>query len=81
MIDDVILVNALRNVSLSIDALGIIVGLDLIIGAPLISFLNKLLNKVIDFDKSLANPVTRVSLGLLFVIISGLMMAFVLRAK
>lgn len=81
MIDDIILVNALRNVSLSIDALGIIVGLDLIIGAPLISFLNNLLNKVIDFDKSLANPVTRVGLGLLFVIISGLMMSFVLMAK
>lgn len=81
MIEETILVNALRNVSLSIDALGIIVGLDLIVGAPLISFLNNLLNKVINFDKCLANSVIRVGLGLLFVIISGLMMVFVLMAK
>lgn len=81
MIDETILVNALRNISLFFNVLGIIVGLDLIVGAPLISFLNSLLNKVINFDKCLANSVIRVSLGLLFVIISGLMMAFVLIAK
>lgn len=81
MMEETILVNTLRNVCLFIDALGIIVGLDLIIGAPGVSFLNNLLNKVIDFDKCLANPVTRVSLGLLFVIISGSMMAFVVVAK
>jgi len=81
MIDETILVNALRNICLFINALGIIVGLDLVIGAPGVSFLNNLLNKIIDFDKCLANPVTRVSLGLLFVIISGSMMAFVLIAN
>ncbi len=81
MADETILVNVLRNVSLFIDSVGIIIGLDLIIGAPLVNFLNKILNKVIDFDKSLANPVTRVSLGILFVIISGLLMTFVLKAK
>ncbi len=81
MADETILVNVLRNVSLFIDSVGIIIGLDLIIGAPLVNFLNKILNKVIDCDKSLANSVTRVSLGILCVIISGLLMTFVLKAK
>jgi len=81
MFDELIIVQALRNISLFIDTLGILVGLDLIIGAPVISFLNNLLNKVIDFDKALSNPVKRVSLGIIFVVISGLMLSSVIMTK
>lgn len=81
MLDELILVNALRNFSLFVDGLGILVGLDLIIGAPLICFLNHLLNKVIDFDKSLSKPLARIGLGLIFMVISGIMMSFVIMTK
>lgn len=81
MFDELTMVNVLRSFSLFVDGLGILVGLDLIIGAPLISFLNHLLNKAIDFDKALSKPLTRIGLGLIFVVISGLMMSFVIMTK
>lgn len=80
VVDEVTLVNVLRWVCLVIDSLGIIVGLDLIIGAPLITFLSKLLNRVIDFDKSLAKAKIRISLGLLFVAIAAIMMYVTLKS-
>lgn len=81
MFDDLTLVNALRNISLFVEAVGILAGLDLIIGAPVTSSLNNLLNKVINFEKSLGKPTVRVGLGITFVVISGLMMAFVILTK
>ncbi len=80
-LDDVTVVSILRIICLVIDAIGIIVGLDLVIGAPLVKFLSKILNKVIDFDKSLVNTKTRIILGFLFVIISGVMLYVTLRTR
>jgi hypothetical protein len=81
MVEEMVLVNALRKISLFIDSVGVIIGLDLIIGAPLVNFINKTLNKVIDIDKILSKPTMRVNLGLLFVIICGLLMTFALKAR
>lgn len=81
VIDEVTLVNTLRIVCLIIDTIGIAIGLDLIIGAPVIFFLNRILNKVVDFDKALGNRKTRVSLGILFVIVSGIMLCVTIRTR
>lgn len=80
VIDEVILVNVLRILCLAIDGIGIIIGLDLIIGAPMVSFLNKLLNRVIDFDKSLSKAKIRIGLGILFVVVAGAMMYVTLKS-
>lgn len=81
VIDEVILVNILRNICLAIDTIVILIGLDLIIGAPVVSFINKMLNKVIDFDKSLNDPKARISLGFFFMIVAGAMMYVTLKAR
>jgi hypothetical protein len=81
VIDEVTLVSVLRAICIAIDTIGIVVGLDLIIGAPLVKGINNLLNKVINFDKSLTNPKTRISLGILFIVVSGVMMYVTLRTR
>jgi hypothetical protein len=84
MFDDLSLVNllnVLRVICLAVDTIGILVGLDLVIGAPIVMFVNNVLNKVINFDKSLAKPTMRISLGILFVVVSGVMMYVTLRAR
>ncbi|MDD5156173.1 MAG: hypothetical protein PHF11_06825 [Candidatus Omnitrophica bacterium] len=79
--DEVTFVYALRWICLSIDTLGILVGLDLIIGAPVIRGINAVLNKVIDIDKNLAKTSTRVGAGIIFVVISAAMLYVTLRAR
>jgi len=79
--DELTLVNVLRNLSLVVDTIGILVGLDLIIGAPVIRGVNNLLSKLIDFDKSLNNSRTRIGLGIAFVVIAGIMMVVTLKTR
>ncbi len=81
VIDEATLVNVLRSICLVIDTIGIVIGLDLIIGAPLVLFINHVLNKVINFDKTLTKPKTRIGLGILFVVVSAIMLYVTLRTR
>lgn len=79
--DENTFVQVLRGICLGIDTLGILVGLDLIIGAPIIKGINTLLNKMVDIDKNLSKPATRVGLGVTFVVISAIMLYVTLKAR
>jgi hypothetical protein len=81
LVDELTLLGVLRSLCLTIDAIGILIGLDLIIGAPIVRGINNLLNKVFDLDKTLLKPTSRIALGLLFMAVSLIMLYVALNAK
>lgn len=77
--EEVVLVSFVKNISLVASIVGILAGLDLLFGARLITVLQNVLDKatVISVDKAIVNPKVRVGLGLLFLILSVLMISLV----
>ena len=77
--DEALLVQTLRNVSLGISLIGILVGLDLILGAKVILAVKRFLDRAYNFDQAITKVKTRILLGIIILLVS-LVMLFLLRA-
>jgi len=71
--DELLLVGILRKISIFVSIVGILAGLDLLLGVRVMSSLKRVLDKAVDFDKMIIDTKVRVFLGALFLVISILM--------
>ena len=72
--DELVLTAIIKNTALIISVVGILAGLDLLLGVRGISYLKKILDRAIDIDKMVINTKGRVVLGVLFLVISVFML-------
>jgi hypothetical protein len=80
--DDVALINLVRNISIIASVVGLLAGFDLILGARIISMLKSILDKaMVNVDKAVFTTKVRLTLGVLFVVISGMMILLVISTK
>ena len=80
--DDVALVNLVRSISIIASVVGLVAGFDLILGARIISVLRSILDKaMVNVDKAVFTTKVRITLGVLFVVISGMMVLLVISTK
>ena len=70
MLDDVIYTNVLKIISLVAGVTGILLGLDLLLGNPVMNALKRLLDRTVNFDKIIARPKVRKGLGFVLVVLS-----------
>jgi hypothetical protein len=75
--DPVLYTALLRNIATVVGILGIILGIDLILGAPIVNTLRRILDRCFDFDKIIIDPKARRMLGIAFLIFSVLMILVV----
>jgi hypothetical protein len=71
--DELLLVGILRKISIFVSIVGILAGVDLLLGVRVISALKRILDKAVDFDKMIIDTKIRIFLGVLFLVISILM--------
>lgn len=80
--DDLVLINLVRNISIVASIIGLLVGFDLILGARIESTLRKVMDRVmINMDKKISSTRGRIIAGGLFVLISGLMILLIVYTK
>jgi hypothetical protein len=75
--DELLLVGILRKISIFVSIVGILAGLDLLLGVRVISALKRILDKAVDFDKMIIDTKVRIFLGVLFLVISIIMILVV----
>ena len=68
--NETLYVNLLRNLSLIAGIVGILAGLDLILGARIMSISKRALEKSYDLDRIMNNSKVRLSLGIAFLVFS-----------
>jgi len=68
--DDILFTNLLKAISVTAGVIGVLLGLDLIFGTPVINFLKRSLDKSFDFEKMIARPKVKKGLGVVLVILS-----------
>lgn len=71
------LLSVLRNISIFVSVVGILAGLDLLLGARVMSNLKNVLDKAVDIDKMVMNTKARVFLGALFLLLSALIILLI----
>jgi len=71
--DELLLVGILRKISIFVSIVGILAGLDLLLGVRVMSALKRVLDRAVDFDKMIIDTKVRIFLGVLFLVISILM--------
>jgi len=71
--DELLFVGILRKISIFVSIVGVLAGLDLLFGVRGMSTLKRILAKVVDFDKMIIDTKARIFLGVLFLVISILM--------
>ena len=79
--DEILLGEILRKVSMVIGTFGVLVGLDLIFGARLILTAKRFLDRAYNLDKAIAKPRTRMWLGIIMIFISLMMLLLIFGAK
>ncbi|MFH0738383.1 MAG: hypothetical protein V2A59_00795 [Candidatus Omnitrophota bacterium] len=80
--DEVILIALVRNISIFASIVGLLAGLDLILGARITTTLKAVLDKaMVNVDKAVFSTKVRITLGLLFVIISSLMILLIISTR
>ena len=67
--DELVLTAIVKNTAIFISVVGILTGLDLLLGVRGISYLKKILDRAIDIDKIVINTKGRVVLGVFFMVI------------
>ena len=72
--DELAIAGLIRNTAILISIIGILTGVDLLLGVRGINSLKKILDKAIDVDKMIINGKGRVVLGVLFLVISAFML-------
>jgi len=66
--------DALKNFSITVGMIGVILGADLILGARLIRFVNKTSKTLVDLDKTIDSSKPRITLGFIFLLFSLLLL-------
>ncbi len=80
--DDLVLINLVRNISIVASIIGLLAGFDLILGARIESTLRKVMDRVmINTDKKISSTRGRIIVGGLFILISGLMILLIVYTK
>ena len=77
--DDIIYLNLLRSVAIIASITGGLIGLDLILGARLVNFLKRILEKPYNFDKIIINPKVKLILGIAFLVLSAIIILLLKR--
>ena len=72
--DELVIAGLIRNIAIWISIIGVLTGVDLLLGVRGINSLKKILDKAIDVDKIIINGKGRVVLGVLFLVISAFML-------
>jgi hypothetical protein len=73
--DEVAFGNLLKNISLAVGILGVVVGLDLILGAKVIIYLKKILDRSTDIvDKTIINAHSKRTFGFAILFLSLLIL-------
>ena len=67
---EVFFTNFLKGVGLFSGIAGLLVGLDLILGAPVNNALKNVLDKYFDFEKILSSPQIKRAMGVVFIVFS-----------
>lgn len=67
----------LKNIATVAGILGTLLGIDLILGAPITTTLRRVLDKCFNFDKIIIDPKARRMLGVAFLIFSVIMILVV----
>ena len=71
------LLSVLKNISIFVSVVGILAGLDLLLGARVMSNLKNVLDKAVDIDKMIMKTKMRVFLGALFLLLSALIILLI----
>ncbi|MFA5114908.1 MAG: hypothetical protein WC469_02435 [Candidatus Omnitrophota bacterium] len=79
--DEVLIAELLRRISLVTSVIGILVGVDLIFGAKVFTKVKKFLDRVYNFDSVISKPRIRVGLGIFMLFLCALMMLLLLVTK
>jgi len=76
-VGEMTLLSVLRNISIFVSVVGILAGLDLLLGARVMSNLKNVLDKAVDIDKMIMKTKARVFLGALFLLLSALIILLI----
>jgi len=76
-VGEMTLLSVLRNISIFVSVVGILAGLDLLLGARVMSNLKNVLDKAVDIDKMIMKTKMRVFLGALFLLLSALIILLI----
>ena len=80
--DDMALVNIARNISIIASIVGLLAGLDLVLGAKITTTLKNILDRaMVNVDKVVLSVKARIALGVIFILISGLMIVFIMTVR
>lgn len=74
---DITVISLLKNISIFVSVVGILAGLDLLLGARVMSNLKNVLDKAVDIDKMIMKTKMRVFLGALFLLLSALIILLI----
>ena len=70
MLEDLAYLNFLKSLGLVASIVGFVIGLDLILGAKIVTILKAALEKSFDIEKKISSPLTKIRLGIVFMILS-----------
>ena len=80
--DDVLFMGAVRKIFIFVSVIGILAGLDLLFGAKTTSNLKNILDRaMVNLDKAMFTVRTRLVLGVLFLLISVLIISLVISTR
>jgi len=93
--DEILYTHILRSIGLVAGILGLLVGLDLLFGGPIVSVSKRVLDKSFDFekwlkrtleksfnfDKIITNPKIKIGLGVAFLVLSLIMLFLATKVK
>ncbi len=80
--DEMAVVNFVKGVAVCASIIGILAGLDLLLGARVVSVLKQVLDKaMVNLDKAVISTRARVIFGILFLVLSAVMLLLLLTTK
>jgi hypothetical protein len=77
--DEVMYTNTLKVIATTSGIAGILIGLDLVFGAPVITNLKRVFDKYFDFDKIIISSGAKRGLGIVFSILGVIMLLLISR--
>jgi len=80
--DEMAIISLIRGVAIFASVIGLLAGLDLLLGAKVVSVLKEILDKaMINLDKTMITARARTAFGVLFLILSLLMLVLIFTTK
>ncbi|MDD5254636.1 MAG: hypothetical protein PHR11_01105 [Candidatus Omnitrophica bacterium] len=80
--DEMAIIGLIRAVAIFASVIGVLAGLDLLLGARVVSILKEVLDKaMVNLDKTMITTKARIIFGVLFLVLSLLMLAVIFTTK